>query len=245
MKVMLTSSLGGFRKVNGVREPSLLFEKNKLLSNLKTIWPQDAKVLIIAADPIAHEKNDNVCACFKQSLTMSQLSISCVEACDDRNSQTVANLNNYDVIILMGGHVPTQNKFLHQLKLRDRLSSYNGIVIAWSAGSMNCADIVYAGPELEGEAVSPLYQRWITGLGVTDINIFPHFQSLKDSYLDGLRLIEDITFADSVGHEIIALNDGSYIMIDSGRVTLHGEAYLIKDGQLRQICQDDESILLR
>lgn len=202
-------------------------------------------MLIIAADPIAHEKNDNVCACFKQSLPMSQLSISFVEACDDRNSQAVADLNNYDVIILMGGHVPTQNKFLHQLKLRERLSSYNGIVVAWSAGSMNCADIVYAGPELEGEAVSPLYQRWITGLGVTDINIFPHFQSLKDSYLDGLRLIEDITFADSIGHEIIALNDGSYIMIDNERATLYGEAYLIKDGQLKQICQDDESILLR
>lgn len=58
MKAMLTSSLGGFRKVNGVKEPSILFEKTKLLSNLKTIWPQDAKVLIIAADPIAHEKND-------------------------------------------------------------------------------------------------------------------------------------------------------------------------------------------
>ena len=76
---------------------------------------------------------------------------------------------------------------------------------------MNCADTVYAGPELEGEAIDPLYERWITGLGLTDINIFPHFQSLKDDYLDGLRLIEDITYADSIGHEIIALNDGSPI----------------------------------
>ena len=49
---------------------------------------------------------------------------------------------------------------------------------------MNCADTVYAGPELEGEAIDPLYERWITGLGLTDINIFPHFQSLKDDYLD-------------------------------------------------------------
>ena len=59
---------------------------------------------------------------------------------------------------------------------------------------MNCADTVYAGPELEGEAIDPLYKRWITGLGLTDINIFPHFQSLKDDFLDGQRLIEDITY---------------------------------------------------
>ena len=109
---------------------------------------------------------------------------------------------------------------------------------------MNCADIVYAGPELEGEAIDPLYERWITGLGLTSINIFPHFQSLKDDYLDGLRLIEDITFADSVGHEIIALNDGSYIMLEDRKATLYGEAYLIKDGHQRQICKDGDSLSL-
>ena len=109
---------------------------------------------------------------------------------------------------------------------------------------MNCADVVYAGPELEGEAVDPLYERWITGLGITNINIFPHFQSLRDGYLDGLRLVEDITFDDSVGHEIIALNDGSYIMLENGQATLYGEAYRIKDRQLTQICKDGEHIIL-
>ena len=78
----------------------------------------------------------------------------------------------------------------------------------------------------------------------TNINIFPHFQKLKDDYLDGLRLIEDITFADSMGHEILALNDGSYIMLNDGQATLYGEAYMIKDGQQMQICKEGENILL-
>ena len=59
-----------------------------------------------------------------------------------------------------------------------------------------------------------------------------------------MRLIEDITFADSVDHEFIALNDGSYIMIADGKTTLYGEAYVIKDRQLTQICQDDRSVSL-
>jgi dipeptidase E len=133
---------------------------------------------------------------------------------------------------------------MDQLRLKERLKDFHGIVVAWSAGSMNCADTVYAGPELEGEAIDPLYERWISGLGLTGINIFPHFQSLKDDYLDGLRLIEDITYADSVGHEILALNDGSYIMLADGKATLYGEAYMIKDRQQRQICKDGESISL-
>ena len=175
---------------------------------------------------------------------MSGLSISHIDKCDDRNPNAVDTLQSIDVLILAGGHVPTQNKFMDQIRLRERLKDYHGIVVAWSAGSMNCADTVYAGPELEGEAIDPLYERWIRGLGLTDINIFRHFQSLKDDYLDGLGLIEDITYADSVGHEIIALNDGGYIMLEDGKTTLYGEAYMIKDRQQRQICKDGEFISL-
>jgi len=69
--------------------------------------------------------------------------------------------------ILTGGHVPTQNSFMKKLQLKEKLQDWNGLIIAWSAGSMNCAEMVYAGPEFPGEAVDPNYQRWITGLGIT------------------------------------------------------------------------------
>lgn len=237
---MLASALGATKKVNGTKVPSVIFQYNGFLERLKSIWLKNARVLIICGDPNDYEKNDSLYSTLKESFSLSELSVSYIDKCDNRNPEIVDDLKNIDVIVLTGGHVPTQNKFIKQLRLRERLLNYNGIIVAWSAGSMNCADIVYAGPEFEGEAVDPLYERWITGLGITDINIFPHFQSLKDEYLDGFRLIEDITFADSVGHEIIALNDGSYIMVDDGKTTLYGEAYMIKDGQQTQLCKDGE-----
>ena len=101
---------------------------------------------------------------------------------------------------------------------------------------MNCAETVYAGPELPGEAIDPNYQRWISGLGITKTNILPHFETLRDEMLDGMRLIEDITYSDSMGHEVIALNDGSYIVIDNGIETIYGEAYRIQNGVQTQIC---------
>lgn len=244
MKAILTSSLGGYLKINGVRVPGPFPQMNGLLDRLKAIWPENASVLFICADPTEYEKNDSICACFRESFPMSGLGISHIGICDNRNPEVMDNLGKIDVLIFTGGHVPTQNKFMKKIRLKERLSDYIGIILAWSAGSMNCAKVVYAGPELEGEAVDPLYERWITGLGITDINILPHMQSLKDVYLDGMRVLEDITFADSVGHEIIALNDGSYIMVDDGKTTLYGEAYLIKDGQQTQICQDGQAISL-
>lgn len=148
MKAMLTSSLGGSSKVNGTRIPAVLIQYNGLLDRLKSIWKQNARVLIICADPSDYEKNDSVYACLKEALPMSGLSVSYIDKCDDRNLGVVDDLGNTDVLILAGGH------------------------------------------------------------------------------------------------EIIALNDGSYILIEDEKTTLYGEAYMIKDGQQTQICKNGEFITL-
>ena len=150
-------------------------------------------------------------------------------------------LHSYDVIILGGGHVPTQNVFFHRISLREKIQDFDGIVIGISAGTMNSADLVYAQPEEAGEAVDPNYQKFITGLGLTGINVCPHYQMVKDFYLDGMRLFEEITYVDSHGHEFVALPDGSYILSENGVETIWGEAYLIKDGWIEKICEDGQT----
>ena len=245
MKALLASSLGGSVKVEGMRFPSKLIQENDLNENLKAIWPDHANVLFVCADPNDHERNDGILNCLRESFPMSGLTLSDVSMCDGRNPEAIERLDTTDVLILIGGHVPTQNAFLHALKLKQRLSSYKGIVIAWSAGSMNCADIVYAAPEEEGEAIDPAFERWISGLGITDINILPHFQSLQGVFLDGLRIVEDIAFKDSFHHEIIALNDGSYLLIEDKKTTLYGETYRIRNGAIELICKGGESVALQ
>ena len=245
MKAILTSSFGGSIKVDGRRMPIPLIGENGQLDKIKAFWRKNSRVLLISSSPDDYNRNDEMINCFRESFRMSGLSFSLLAMCDSRTEENVEQLNQMDVIIIVGGHVPTQNAFMERIGLRERLRKYKGLIIAWSAGSMNCAEIVYAGPELEGEATDPAYQRWITGLGVTKVNILPHFQNIKDDILDGLRLIEDITYADSIGHEIIALNDGSYIVVDNGIETLYGEAYSIKDGCKKQICKNGESSILK
>ena len=68
---------------------------------------------------------------------------------------------------------------------------------------------------------------------------------LKNDYLDGLRVMEDITYADSYTHEILAMNDGSYITIENGTEILYGEAYRIKNGNLEMICRNGEVFVLK
>jgi len=244
MKAILTSSLGGQVKIDGKRLPAKLPETNGLLKCIKDVWKKDSKVMIISGSPEYFDKNDSVLFCLKGAFSLSELGTSEVLMCDERNKEIIERLPEIDVLILAGGHVPTQNSFMKTIGLKERLQSWDGLLIAWSAGSMNCAEMVYAGPELPGEAIDPNYQRWISGLGITKTNIFPHFETLKDEMLDGKRLIEDITYSDSMRHEIIALNNGSFIVVDNGTEVLYGEAYSIKNGEQRQICTDDKWIQL-
>ena len=236
----LTSSLIGV-----IGESYTLLKSNGFVDKLRSCWKAASKILIVSSSPDEYSYNDDFRKILRQALRSCGFSFTSLETCDNRNPNITDRLNEMDVIVLTGGHVPTQNAFMHSIHLKERLESFKGIVIGWSAGSMNCADVVYASPELDGEAIDPEYKRYIPGLAITEINIFPHFQSLRDEKLDGLRIVEDITFGDSFKHEVIAINDGSWILVDeNGTETLFGEGYLIKDGKMEQICKNGESFVL-
>ncbi len=113
-----------------------------------------------------------------------------------------------------------------------------------SVGTMNCEELVYAPPELEGEAVDPNYRRFYPGLGLTKHMIFPHFQETRYEVVDGLPTLESSLLPDSMGRKLYAMVDGSYLLGREGREELRGEAYLIQDGVLTQIGREGEVIPL-
>ena len=244
MIVYLTSHIGGSFKKNGTRIPTQLSTENGLLDSLQKHWKDNSKVLIISANADTIEINDSIMNIFAASFPMSGLSISQMNICDNRNEKLVDKICDYDVLILAGGHVPTQNKFFERIHLKDRIHDFDGILIGISAGTMNSAEIVYAQPELEGESIDKEYDRFLSGLGITNLMILPHYQDIKDDILDGQRLFEDITYSDSYGREFYALEDGSYFLIENKSITLFGAAHLIKDGNIKQICEKDKSVCI-
>lgn len=164
---------------------------------------------------------------------------------DSRTARQAEELvANADLIILAGGHVPTQNQFFHEIDLPDLMKDYHGVVMGISAGTMNSDAVVYAQPELDGECLDPEYQRFLPGLGLTDVMILPHYHDYKDAVLDGLRVYEDVTYSDSVGRRFYALPDGSYLYKKDGKEILCGEAWLISEGRIRKISEDGEEINL-
>lgn len=241
MVAFLTSS--PFGPLDRSRQVDGMDRKNNLVENLQRYWKANARCLLIAASPEAYGQNDGMRAGFADGIEKAGFTFEVFELWDARTADFSREiLLSYDVIILGGGHVPTQNQFFERISLREKIKGFDGIVIGVSAGTMNSAEIVYAQPELPGESIDPEYVRFLPGLGLTKTMILPHYQMVKDSELDGRRLYEDITYEDSHGKKFLALPDGSYLLIENGRETVWGEAYEIADGVLRSICGEGEHI---
>ena len=219
---------------------------NGFVEELRRCLPDPIRGLNICSHPDSWEITDFYAGITKGYLEDAGFRFEGFRVLDSRNEDRAAALvRSANLIILSGGHVPTQNRFFQRIGLRELLQGYEGVIVGISAGSMNAADLVYAQPEEAGEAVDPDYQRFLPGLGLTKVNLLPHYQRVKDDILDGLRLFEDITYRDSMGRTFYAIPDGSYLLIEGGREELRGEACRIRDGRLEQISREEQRVLLK
>ena len=239
MTAILTSSPCIYGAPRAIVNP-----ENSFADNLRRCLPDQIRCLFITSAPDDYGFTDRVAwemrDCFEEAgFAITELSIL------DRRNQDEAQMLIWksDFIILAGGHVPTQNAFFQDIRLRDLLQNYQGVILGISAGTMNAADRVYIQPEEPGESV-PEFPRFAEGLGITKFNVLPHYQMVKDNYLDGRRLFEDITYADSWGECFYVFVDGTYLLIEDGRTALYGEAYRLADGKMEQISELGDVLVL-
>jgi dipeptidase E len=219
---------------------AVLNPQNDFLDRLRCDLPVNPRCLYIASSPDDRDATCEFGAAMFCAFAEAGIHFSQYRILDRLTEELAADLiMDSDFIILAGGHVPTQNVFFNEIGLPELLQDFPGIVMGISAGSMNAAIIAYLQPEAPGES-NPAFQRFAPGLGLTDINICPHYQKVFDMELDGLRLFEDITYADSMGKTFFALPDGSYFYIDEEQSLLCGEGYRIRNGILEKLTDDGD-----
>ena len=213
---------------------AILNPDNGFVDRMRTALPEHPRCLFICSHPDSAYLTDKYAGDMEEAFSGAGMPFVSLTVLDSRNDINAAELiAQSDLIILAGGHVPTQNAYFARIGLRELIRDYHGVIMGVSAGSMNAADTVYVQPEMEGES-APDFPRWAQGLGLTHTNIIPHYQQIKDWYLDGKRLFEDITFADSHGYAFYALVDGSYLYIENGMEQMLGETYRIANGTITQ-----------
>lgn len=217
---------------------------NGFVDRIAECLPQFPRCLYICSSPDRHDLNCRFGADIFMAFANAGIHFSQYHVLDAYNADRAGELvADSDLIVLAGGHVPTQNAFFQQIGLRELLTDYPGVTMGISAGSMNSADVVYVQPEEPGES-DPEFVRFLPGLALTDVNILPHYQKVKNDILDGKCLFEDITYADSMGHTFYVLPDFSYIVDDGDGAVLFGEGYRLRDGILELLTRSGESLNL-
>lgn len=219
---------------------AILNPQNEFVDRIRSVLPPNPRALFICSNPEDHEGTCRFGADTVSAFALAGMAFSSYHVLDGENEADATYLvADSDLIILAGGHVPTQLQFFHKIQLKELLEDYGGTVLGISAGSMNMAREVYIQPEEPGESI-PSFQRFGPGLGLADVAILPHYQKARNYTLDGKRLYEDITYADSMGHTFFALPDGSYFYQDEDGLLLCGRAYRIQNGILELLTIDGE-----
>ena len=239
MKLFITSS----PFIDGA-DRAIMDPQNGLIQRLKRVLPPYCRCLYICSSPDRRDLNCTFGADVFQIFAQEGMAFSHYAVMDGDNAYEARKLvMESDLVVLAGGHVPTQNAFFHKIRLPELLKDYDGVVLGISAGSMNMASTVYAQPEEPGET-DPDYARFIPGLGLTDINILPHYQKAKYYMVDELHLYSQITLPDSMGHVFYALPDGSYFYQDEEELLLCGEGYRISNGTMHRLTNAGEILSL-
>lgn len=236
MKVILTSDIMS----NDKRQLNSL---NGFVDKIHE-YVDDINCLYIPSDPYRKFLTNTISSHHKRAFKKSGFTVKSWDVFSLFQKNILKKLiSNANIIILAGGHVPTQNKFFHDIKLKQYIKDYKGLVIGISAGSMNSATEVYAQPEKLGEVESEHYNRFLEGLAITDITVLPHYKDIKYERLDNQRIMEDVTLPDSYGRKFYAIEDGAYIIPNENKI--YGNCYVIKDGKIKKVCNTGQSVNLR
>ena len=241
MKLFLSSTsskyhLFGIRRFN---------KQNSYYANIKNSIKKYDNFVFVSNDPANFERNDRkakpIFRMFKKQIHDFKNYV----VLDNRNKkQSKKILSNADFIYITGGKIPAQNKFLKDINFVQTLKENKDVVVAGiSAGAMNSCSIIYCYPEEDSEVGDKM---WYTGLGYCNQIIVPHFHKKKGNtcFFGSFDIMKDYLLPDSKGKTFLALTNTAYVKIDESGTTLYGEAYSIRDGELKQICTDGECIRL-
>lgn len=242
---ILTSSIGGkIEQEEGVRVSCAFEDTNGFLTKLKGLFSFVDSFLFVSSDPKAYEITEGYASLLKQSFELSGIPVKNFTIIDYRFKGDLTSLiKNADIVFLAGGHVPTQNAYFKEIKLKEKLKHFKGVLIGQSAGSMNCSKKVYIQPEYEHELLNKKFKKHARGLGLTKIHIMPHINTAKDYQICGITPYE-MSIKDSYKYPHFGIADGAFIEIKKGAVIVYGQTLYFKRGKVKPFCCDGQSCVL-
>lgn len=238
--VFLTSSFNNYTKIGKQKVATKIDNTNHFVDRLKLFLPIINSVAFVSSNPDDFEKTDNYVQIFLESFALEGYNIKNAFILDHRIKENIKDvILKSDLIIAMGGHVPTQNRYMKEISLKEILKEYNGVYIGQSAGSMNACESVYVQPETKEEFYDKNFNKNLTGLGLTDIMIMPHTNNAKKYEIDGTTQY-DMCLQDSYIFHHYGIVDSGFVEILDNSIRFYGETIYFSNGTNKTLCKNGQ-----
>lgn len=130
-------------------------------------------------------------------------------------------LNDYDVIFLMGDNPIKQIEIINKINLKNLINKAK-VVIVVSAGAINLSnEAIYYNDYSEKIEI-------YDGIGLTDINVYPHFDINNKEFLEEVKMVSKIK-------ALIALPNESFIKLDDEQIEFCGDCYKVANDNIIEI----------
>lgn len=130
-------------------------------------------------------------------------------------------LNDYDVIFLMGGNPIKQIEIINKINLKNLINKAK-VVIVVSAGAINLSnEAIYYNDYSEKIEI-------YDGIGLIDINVYPHFDINNKEFLEEIKMVSKIK-------ALIALPNESFIKLDDEQIEFCGDCYKVANDNIIEI----------
>lgn len=185
-------------------------QKEYLLKNIKS----GMNITYISSVPDNHERTDEQVNKFTSYFNSIGINFNEVFYIDSRVSESEAHSSilKSDVVFLTGGSPELQMELINNYNLANDIKTRK-IVIGVSAGAMNQGKrIVYK------DDFDNFKNKDYVGLGLTNINIFPHFDESNQDIVDEVNEVSDI-------HEITCIPNESFVYVENGNKEILGDYY--------------------
>ena len=240
---ILTSDFKNYEKKDGIKITRPMSNENGLVDQLKNALKRNKKVVFVSSDiNSTPDSVESYARIFFDSMKM--VGITFEEYCIlDRTkvNKSKEYIENADLVFLCGGDTYNQHLLFEKINLKLLLSTYSGIVMGQSAGAINMAEHCFNSPE-ELEESEPVF---FEGLGLTNINIEPHFVYDTSRFNENEKYQRKVIIDESYNRPIYGQCNGSHVFIDENNIaTIYGETYLIINGNIEKICENNQKFVI-
>lgn len=240
---ILASDFKNYEKINGKKIAHPIDNSNGIVDQIKDSLNGYKKIVFIASDMNkSREDVSQYANILFDSMKMVNINFNEYLILDGESKENAVDyITDANLVFLCGGDTYEQHKFFTIINLKELLKNYQGLVIGQSAGAINMADSVFNSPE-EQEESEPIF---FEGLGLTNINIEPHFIYDTTNFDDNEKYQRQSIIKESYNRLIYGQCNGSHIFIDDDNIaTVYGETYLISNGNIECMCKNGNAILL-